>query len=298
MTMKLATAVVDQGVTRVYASVGKTFYEVGAEAERLGIPGLDGMNDVGALLRAGSGALSALARVVSALEEKSTPGLQIKELRLAPPVTKPAAIVCLGRNYAEHAAEGKSEVPKFPLLFAKFRNTLLGHGGTVPYPPITEKLDYEGELVAVIGRRASRVPADEAMSFIGGYTIMNDVSARDLQRGDPQWIRGKSLDGFAPLGPVLLTADEVADVDALRLQTRVNGELRQDALCGDMIFKLPALIEFITQGITLEPGDLIATGTPAGVGFAYDPPRWLNPGDVVDVTIDGIGTLSSTIGSR
>jgi acylpyruvate hydrolase len=299
--MKLATAFVAPEVTRLYAATAGGFHEVGEEADLLGVGELAGMEDVGALLRAGDGAVAAVAELVAAAERQGRQGVPLERLRLAPPVTRPAAIVCIGRNYAAHAAESGSDAPPYPQLFAKFRNTLLGSGGTVPYPSITERLDYEGELVAVIGRRASKVAAADAGAVIAGYTIMNDVSARDLQRADLQWIRGKSLDGFAPLGPVVATADEiggVADVDALRLETRVNGELRQDAACGEMIFKLPALIEFITEGITLEPGDLIATGTPSGVGFAFDPPRWLGPGDVVDVSIDRIGTLRCSIGRR
>lgn len=148
----------------------------------------------------------------------------------------------------------------------------------------------------VIGRRARQVSAERAAEHIAGYTIINDISARDLQESDLQWIRGKSLDGFAPLGPCVVTADEVDDVDALRIQTRVNGELRQDAKVGEMHVKIPQLLEFITQGITLEPGDVLATGTPAGVGLGFTPPRWLTVGDTVEVSITTIGTLSCEIG--
>jgi acylpyruvate hydrolase len=295
--MKLGTALVPGG-TALYAAAAGGFHDVGAEAARLGVTELAGLADVGALLRAGDGAVAAAGRLVAELDAGDRPGVPLAALRLAPPVLAPAAIVCIGRNYAAHAAERGAEAPAYPQLFAKFRNTLLGDGGTVPYPAITERLDYEGELVAVIGRRASRVRAADAASVIGGFTIMNDVSARDLQRADLQWVRGKSLDGFAPTGPVVVTPDEVPDVDALRLRTHVNGEPRQDAACGEMIFKLPELVEFITQGITLEPGDLIATGTPAGVGAALDPPRWLQPGDAVTVSIDRIGALRCTVGAR
>jgi acylpyruvate hydrolase len=296
--MQLATAFDPSGGTRLYASDGGGFHDVGTEARGRVGGELAGVADAGALLRAGDGAVAAVRRLVAELDRDGAAGVPVEDLRLAPPVVDPAAIVCIGRNYAAHAAEGRHDVPAYPQLFAKFRNTLLGHGGTVPYPPITSQLDYEGELAAVVGGRAARVPAADALSFVAGYTIMNDVSARDRQRGDLQWVRGKSLDGFAPLGPVVVTADEIPDVDALRLQTRVNGDLRQNSLCGDMVFKLPALIEFITEAITLQPGDIIATGTPSGVGFSFDPPRWLVPGDVVEVGIDRIGTLRATIGGR
>jgi acylpyruvate hydrolase len=296
--MKLATAYAGPGITRLYAAAAGGFHDVNREAERLGFGVLASVADVGALFHGGDDAMAAVGRLVAGLDERAEPGVPLEDLRLAPVVVDPSAIVCIGRNYAAHAAESGAEPPPYPQLFAKFRNTLLGHCGTVPYPAITGKLDYEGELVAVIGRRASRVPAAEALSVVGGFSIMNDVSARDLQRADLQWVRGKSLDGFAPLGPVVVTADEVPDVDALRLLTRVNGETRQDARCGEMLFKLPRLIEFITEGITLEPGDVIATGTPAGVGAGFDPPRWLHPGDVVDISIDRIGTLRCSIGER
>jgi acylpyruvate hydrolase len=216
---------------------------------------------------------------------------------MAPPVTEPRAIVCIGRNYMAHITEGDSPVPAFPILFSKYLNTLLGHDHPVVHHAITQQLDYEGELAVVIGRRARRVSADQAMGYVAGYTVANDISARDLQLGDLQWIRGKSLDGFCPLGPFFVTSDEVPDVDGLRIQTRVNGELRQDAPVSDMIFKLPELIEFITQGITLEPGDLVLTGTPSGVAFGMRPPVYLRPGDVVEVSITGLGTLRSPIGA-
>ncbi len=222
-------------------------------------------------------------------------GQALDTIELAAPVLDPRAFVCIGRNYPAHVAEGDAPMPEFPLLFSKFSNTLTASGAAVTYPGITNELDYEGELAVVIGRRASRLRPEDAPGVIAGYTIVNDISARDRQNGDLQWIRGKSLDGFAPLGPVVVTADEIPDVDELRIHTTVNGELRQDASCGEMHFKIPELLEFITAGITLSPGDLIATGTPAGVGMGFKPPRYLNPGDEVLVEIEPIGTLRTTI---
>jgi len=293
--MKLATAFRPDGSTALQVAVGDGYVDVPSAAARRGEPELAGLGDVGAFLRAGPGARAALDRLVARLASEGVGRVALEALRLAPAVVDPGAIVCIGRNYAAHAAERKEEVPPFPLLFSKFRNTLLGHGGTVRYPSLTRELDYEGELAVVIGRTASRVPAAAALEHVGGWTIINDLSARDRQAGDPQWIRGKSLDGFAPLGPVVVTADELREVDGLRVQTRVNGELRQDETCARMVFKVPELIAFITEGITLQPGDVIATGTPAGVGQGFDPPRYLVPGDTVDVTVSRIGTLRVSI---
>lgn len=293
--MKLATAIRPDGSTRLYAAnaEGALFDVLGAAGPAQ--PALAGVRDVGSLLHAGPLALEAVRRLVADADGQGSPAIELDRLDLAPPVTDPRAIVCIGRNYMAHITEGDSPVPEFPLLFSKYANTLVGHDHPVVHHRITEQLDYEGELVLVIGTRARGVSADEAMAYVAGYTVANDISARDLQLGDSQWIRGKSLDGFCPLGPVFVTADEVPDMEALRIQTRVNGELRQDAPVSDMIFKPPQLIEFITQGITLEPGDLILTGTPSGVAFGMRPPVYLRPGDVVEVDISGLGTLRSTI---
>ncbi|HJU50830.1 MAG TPA: fumarylacetoacetate hydrolase family protein [Acidimicrobiia bacterium] len=250
------------------------------------------LRDVGDLLAAGHQAMTEAAEIVS-----STKGVDLESLDLLAPVLNPHAFVCVGRNYLEHIKEeGKAPIPPYPYLFSKFSNALNGHRQPVRHH-LTQSLDYEGELAVIIGRTASRVTAGEAMDFVGGYTILNDVSGRDLQSQDQQWIRGKSLDTWAPLGPVFVSAEEIPDPYSLRIQTRVNGELRQDAPVSDMIFKIPELISFITQGITLQPGDLIATGTPSGVGLGFDPPKWLQVGDRIDITIDPIGTLSNTVGS-
>jgi 2-keto-4-pentenoate hydratase/2-oxohepta-3-ene-1,7-dioic acid hydratase in catechol pathway len=261
---------------------------------------LASFRDFGDVVRAGPDALAAISSAFESAEHSADSADDLAESDLAgqsfaPPVLAPRSIVCIGRNYLDHIKEGGSPVPPDPILFSKYANTLVGHEEPVICHRITSQLDYEGELAIVIGAHASRVPRDEAMSFVAGYTVINDISARDLQLGDVQWIRGKSLDTFAPLGPVLVTSDEVDDWRQLRIVTTVNGEVRQDATCADMIFGIPELIEFITQGITLEAGDVVATGTPAGTGIGFDPPKWLVPGDTVEVTIDGIGTLRSPI---
>jgi 2-keto-4-pentenoate hydratase/2-oxohepta-3-ene-1,7-dioic acid hydratase in catechol pathway len=294
--MRLATVrrSVD-GRTALFVGTADGYVDLALAARALEVEGIGDVADVGELYRAGDAAVARVARIAESLPAAEVPATHLTELRLAPPVTRPDSIVCIGRNYLEHIREGNADVPPYPILFSKYPNTLVGHEDEVRHHRLTEQLDYEGELAVVIGRRAGRIPAARAMEVVAGYTILNDISARDLQYGDVQWIRGKSLDTWGPVGPVFVTADEIPDPHALRLQTRVNGELRQDASCSDMIFKIPELIEFITEGITLRPGDLISTGTPSGVGMGFDPPRWLRPGDVLEVTIEPIGTLRSTI---
>lgn len=264
-------------------------------AERLGLAPLPALQDVADVYRAGPEVVEAVRSVAEQATRGAVEATDGADGPLGPPVQRPAAFVCIGRNYLEHIQEGDAPVPEYPILFSKFANTLVGHRAPVRHHRITEQLDYEGELAVVIGRRATAVPAASAMEVVAGYTIVNDISARDLQYRDLQWIRGKSLDTWAPLGPVFVSADEIPDPYALRIQTTVNGELRQDAPVSDMLFKIPELIAFVTEAITLEPGDLIATGTPSGVGLGFDPPRWLQVGDVVEVTISPIGSLASGV---
>jgi 2-keto-4-pentenoate hydratase/2-oxohepta-3-ene-1,7-dioic acid hydratase in catechol pathway len=215
--------------------------------------------------------------------------------RYAPPVLRPSKIVCVGLNYADHIAESGVAKPEQIVLFAKFPSCLIGHGEPIVYPRITSELDYEGELAVVIGRQARDVPVERALDYVGGYTIVNDVSARDLQASEPQWIRGKALDTFAPLGPVVLDAAGAPPVSQMRIQTRVNGEIRQDASCAQMITGVPELIAHISAGITLEPGDIIATGTPSGVGLGMTPPGYVVAGDKISIEITGIGELVNAV---
>ncbi len=211
-----------------------------------------------------------------------------------PPVY-PGKILAIGRNYVDHAIEGGAEPPAAPLIFMKLPNALSAHEAPIVLPTISAKVDYEAELAVVIGRRAKRVSEAEALDYVFGYTLINDVSARDLQYGDGQWVRGKGLDGFAPLGPFITTRDEVPDVHALKIEGRLNGEVMQSSNTGKMIFNIPYLISYISQGITLEPGDVIATGTPEGVGVFRDPPVLLKAGDVFEVTVEKLGTLRNTV---
>jgi 2-keto-4-pentenoate hydratase/2-oxohepta-3-ene-1,7-dioic acid hydratase in catechol pathway len=221
------------------------------------------------------------------------------ERLLAPLV--PTDILGIGLNYREHAKEGKSESPPVPLLFIKAGNSLAAHGDVIPVPRLSEQVDYEGELAVVIGRSAKDVPRAKALEYVLGYTIANDVTARDWQRdknlGGGQFARGKSFDGFCPLGPWIVTADEIPDPNALWIKTWVNGTLMQDQGTADMIFDVPALIESLSSTMTLRPGAVILTGTPAGVGFARTPPVWLRPGDRVRVEIAGIGALENPVGA-
>ena len=219
----------------------------------------------------------------------------LDDVALLAPVPRPGKVVCVGRNYAEHAAETGSPVPDKPQLFAKWANAVVGPGVDVVHHPITDALDYEAELVVVIGRTASRVSEARALDVVLGYTCGDDVSARDLQFGDTQWIRGKALDTFAPTGPWIVSADEVPDPQALGIRCRVNGEVRQDDTTANMVFGVAHLIAFITEAITLDPGDLIFTGTPPGVGHGMDPPRYLAVGDRIEVEIDGIGAIGHDV---
>ncbi|MBX6350650.1 MAG: fumarylacetoacetate hydrolase family protein [Clostridia bacterium] len=230
----------------------------------------------------------------------------LASLRLLPPVLRPPKnVVCVARNYLEHAREaarfgvGPTEPPEVPMFFSKPRTTLVGPQADVLFDPrVTAEVDYEGELAVVIGRAGAYIPKDRAFSHVFGYTVANDVTARDLQRRYRQYYKGKGLDTFCPLGPVVVTADEVGDPAALRIRTRVNGELRQDESVAALIFDIPTIIAHWSAGMTIEPGDLLLTGTPFGVGAGQDPPAFLHDGDVVEVTIEGIGTLRNPFRAR
>jgi 2-keto-4-pentenoate hydratase/2-oxohepta-3-ene-1,7-dioic acid hydratase in catechol pathway len=211
------------------------------------------------------------------------------------PVPAPGKVVCVGRNYAEHAAETGSAVPTEPQLFAKWANAVVGPGADVILPPITSALDYEAELVAVMGATARQVSEEHALEHVLGYTCGNDISARDLQFGDTQWTRGKALDTFAPMGPWIVTTDEIPDPQVLGIRCLVNDETRQDDTTAHMVFSVARIIAFITESITLEPGDVIFTGTPPGVGHGRTPPTYLQPGDSVRVEIDRIGAIENPI---
>ena len=219
--------------------------------------------------------------------------------QLLPPLV-PRDILCIGLNYRDHAAEGGFELPKHPMLFIKASNTLIASGDSIRMPARSSMIDYEGELAVVIGKTATAVSRADALQHVFGYTIANDVTARDWQRdkslGGGQFCRAKSFDSFCPMGPAIVTADEVHDPQKLNVRTILNGQTMQDGNTADMIFDVAALIESLSSTMTLFPGTVILTGTPAGVGFARKPPVWMKVGDTVEITIEPIGTLSNTIG--
>lgn len=220
---------------------------------------------------------------------------RLDELVVAPPVPDPEKVLCVGFNYADHVSEMAVERPSAPNVFAKFRNSLIGSGHQIVLPGVSIEIDYEGELAAVIGQQCRGVEAEDALRYVGGYTILNDVTARDLQFGTSQWTLGKAVDTFAPVGPVLTTADEIPDPQSLALTTRLNGEIVQQSSTGAMIFSVAEIIAALSAVMTLEPGDIISTGTPSGVGWKRVPPRFLTAGDVVEVEISGIGILCNEV---
>ena len=217
------------------------------------------------------------------------------DVRLGPPVARPSKLICLGKNYAEHAREGHFEPPEQPLLFAKAPSALNGPNDPVVLPRSSGQVDWEVELALVIGREGKRIQPEQAFDFIAGYTIMNDVSGREAQFGDGQWFRGKSFDTFAPMGPALVTPDEIADIADLQLTASVDGHVMQTGCTADLIFDIPYLLRYISEDITLLPGDVISTGTPAGVGIFRDPPITLEAGNVVTCRIDQLGALVNPV---
>jgi acylpyruvate hydrolase len=237
------------------------------------------------------------ARLTAALRSAPTTARRpLGAVELRAPIPRPGKILCLGLNYAAHAKEGGNEVPEHPTVFVRVTTSLVAPGAPVIRPRVSEQLDYEVELVIVIGARCHDVAEDQALAHVFGYTIMNDVSVRDYQRRTSQWTLGKNFDGSGPMGPAIATADELpAGARGLGIRTRLNGELLQDGNTADMVFPVPRIVALLSQVMTLEPGDVIATGTPSGVGHARRPPLWMKPGDVVTCEIDGIGTLSNPI---
>lgn len=285
MTTTLASVAGPTG-PRLIARAGGRLYDVAAGA---------GIGDLGELFRRGPEAVDAVREIAGRLDGAAPLDAVESDLTFLPPVASPSKIICVGLNYRRHAQETGAAIPSRPVLFAKFPNTLVGHRAPIVYPTVTEQLDYEGELGVIIGRRASRVSVDDALDHVGAYTIVDDVSARDLQFGEPQWIRGKSLDTFAPMGPYAVLPDAGFDPATFSIRTTVSGELRQDMSCSDMVFSVAEVIAFISEAITLEPGDIISTGTPSGVGLGFKPPKYLAPGDTVSIEIEGIGTLTNEV---
>jgi 2-keto-4-pentenoate hydratase/2-oxohepta-3-ene-1,7-dioic acid hydratase in catechol pathway len=234
-------------------------------------------------------------RLAELAETAGTDGPLLADVALGPPIPDPEKILCIGLNYRAHAEETKQEIPAVPTVFAKFRNALAAPGAEVELPKASEKVDYEAEVCIVIGRRLKEVDAEAALAGVAGYMLMNDLSARDLQLATTQWTSGKSFDGAAPAGPALVTADEAGPHDAIEFSLTLNGEEMQRSSTSDLIFKAPDLVSHISRLMTLEPGDLISTGTPSGVGIARRPSVWLKPGDEIQIRSPLLGLLETRI---
>ncbi|HWU61725.1 MAG TPA: fumarylacetoacetate hydrolase family protein [Ensifer sp.] len=248
-------------------------------------------SDITAFLAAGP---AAMERVAGLLSKYDGPVARVEDCELAPVVPRPGKILCLGLNYVEHAKEGGMPIPKDPVVFLRTTTSLLGPGQPCRVSPLSEQLDFEAELAIVIGSRARGVLREAALSHVAGYSVFNDLTYRDFQFRGPQWTMGKNFDGTGAFGPCLVTADELpAGADGLRITTRINGELVQNGNTSDMIFKVPEVIEILSSVMTLEPGDVIITGTPAGVGAGRKPPLWLKAGDVCEVEIECIGKITT-----
>lgn len=240
---------------------------------------------------------SKLAGLLDSRERRPAWAIPIDDVRLAPPIPNPEKVICIGQNYIDHCREQNVEPPKSPIIFTKFATTLTGPNDEVHLPPeeVTVAVDYEVELAFVIGHTAKRVKKRDAMEHVAGLMVMNDITARDVQRGDGQWVRGKSFDTFGPCGPWLLTMDEAPDPMNLHIWLKLNGEMMQDSSTSNLIFDIPFLIEYLSRGLTFNPGDIVSTGTPPGVGIFRKPPVVLKPGDLVEAGIDGLGSLNNRI---
>lgn len=275
------------------------------EAARLGVVVGDDVIDVSAvdasLPKSISGIIAAeppMRAKVKAAAQAATAGAKhrLSGVKAALPIANPPKFICVGLNYLEHAKEGGHPPPTYPSFFARYDRSLVAHGEPVIRPKSSEQLDYECELTIVIGKGGRHIPESKALDHVFGYTIFNDVSVRDFQRKTSQWLAGKNFDGTGPLGPVVVTADALpAGATPLRIQTRVNGKTMQDSNTSDMIFPVARTIALLSEIMTLEPGDMIATGTPQGVAHARKPPAWMKAGDTVEIEIEGIGVLSNPV---
>jgi 2-keto-4-pentenoate hydratase/2-oxohepta-3-ene-1,7-dioic acid hydratase in catechol pathway len=252
-----------------------------------------GFADMLAVLASGTEGRASIDAFVSNPPADST--FPLASVRLLAPVPRPPKLICIGLNYRDHAAEARQEIPKVPTIFAKFSNVVIGPGEPIVLPKISRKPDYEAEFMFVIGTGGRHIAAEDWQRHVFGYTVFNDVSARDFQSVTSQWMIGKTFDTFAPMGPYLVSADEIPDPHALDISLSIDGEVLQHSNTRELIFKIPDLVAYLSSVVTLEPGDVVATGTPAGVGFARKPPRYLKPGDEVIITIEGVGELRNPV---
>lgn len=292
--MRLVTFVSSNGVVRLGLHLPEGILDLTGLGEMPGIPRHPDWSSMESLLALGPEAMVRTAGVIDRLSRQAAL-LPLDKVSLLAPVTRPGKVICIGLNYRDHCEETGARIPEYPIIFAKFPTAITGPGLPVIKPADSSQLDYEAELAVVIGRPGKDIPRGQALDYVAGYTNFNDVSARDIQFRDKQWVRGKTYDTFAPTGPFLVTPDEITDPAQLSIKCWVNGELRQNSSTANMIFDVPALIEFVSRVVTLLPGDIIATGTPSGVGVFRKPPVFLQPGDKVRVEIEGLGSLENTI---
>lgn len=285
--MKIVSFYAQDGV-RLGIETDAGVVDVRATADAAGLPAPTTTRE---LIAGGPESLEQVNQALAAATET----IPLAEIQHAPPVSDPEKIICVGANYRKHSEEAGLPVPDQPIYFPKYRNSLAGHGEDVVIPAVTERTDYEVELVAVIGRPARKVSVEDALDYVFGYATGNDLSARELQMRTSQWMYGKAIDGFAPLGPCVVTADEVGDPQDLNLKTWVNGELRQNSNTKDMVFSVAELVSDLSQIMTLEPGDVIYTGTPEGVILGMQEKHWLQPGDEVACEIQGLGRLVNNL---
>ena len=261
----------------------------GLTTDAAGFPG-----DLLSLIQKGEAALNAAGQAL-----KAAPQIDLTKVRLLPPISNPEKVVCIGLNYRDHSAESGFKQPDFPTIFGRFNSSLIAHDAPILRPDFSEQLDYEGELVAIVGKAAWNVSEADGLSHIIGYSIFNDASIRDYQFKAPQWTPGKNFDDTGAFGPWFVTADELPPgCEGLRLQTRLNGQVVQDASISDMVFSVAKLVEVLSSFMTLKPGDVIVSGTPSGVGLARKPPLWMKDGDTVEVEIEKIGILSNPVLDR
>jgi 2-keto-4-pentenoate hydratase/2-oxohepta-3-ene-1,7-dioic acid hydratase in catechol pathway len=254
-----------------------------------------GFDDIQSVLAAAPDSLESLRRRLDTAGQARGEVLKMSEVTLRAPLSRPPKIICIGLNYRAHALEAGQEIPDVPTMFAKFATAVIGSGEHIVLPRDSSKPDYEAELAFVIGKGGRHIPAERWREHVAGYLNFNDVSARDYQMRTSQWMIGKTFDTFAPMGPALVTADEVPDPHTLDISTRINGEVLQHSNTSDLIFKIPELVAYLSSVFRLEPGDVVATGTPSGVGFSRKPPRWLRPGDEVVVRVEGLGELRNRV---
>lgn len=282
------------GETNIGALNGNNVVEL-ARAYAASGQGGDFPSDMIALLKEGEAGWNKARAAVAVAERAGEYTVPVSAITFLPPVLRPGKVIALGRNYAEHAKEGGAEVPQHPMWFHKTHTSLNGHLQPVIIPPGTEKVDFEGELAVIIGKSCKFVSVEDALHYVAGYAVANDVTARDWQRRTTQFTAGKMVDTFGPLGPALVTKDEVVDVQNLRIRTHLNGELMQDGNTRDMIFSVAISIADLARICTLEVGDVILTGTPEGVGYARKPPIFMQEGDSISVEIEGLGTLTNSL---